>query len=119
MIIRLLITLILLTQLSYAADNCKTISDKADSEGILIDSNRSGYKVVEKSRLYFYKSPNENCRETIFIVNGDYVDSYLEYNGFMYIMYFSRDENVFTGWVKSSGLTPTGLGVGAPKSNNR
>ncbi|MCX8959577.1 hypothetical protein [Erwinia psidii] len=47
-----------------------------------------------------------------FIVPGDSVYTYIEYNNYFSVMYISKDERQVAGWVDKSGLVETHKGVG-------
>ncbi|MGN5575475.1 hypothetical protein [Enterobacter sp. Lyrl_3] len=99
--------------ISNAEDFCSSVSAKADIERAIIPSSDSGYKVSGKGRAYFYFAPNEKCAiKNLFIIPGDLVNGYADYNNFTYIMYFTKDGKDVEGWMKSNRLAPTGTGIG-------
>lgn len=98
---------------SEADDYCSRVSSKADVERTMIPGDESGYRVSGKGRLYFYSSPNDQCRtKDIFIVPGDLVNAIADYEGFTYIMYFTKSGKDVEGWVRTSHLVATGTGIG-------
>lgn len=117
-LIILLLSLASLPLISHSEDFCFSVSDKADTERVIIPSSDSGYKVSGAGRAYFYSAPNEKCKiRNLFIIPGDLVNALADYNNYTYIMYFTKDGKDVEGWVKSNRLTPTGTGIG-PSENN-
>lgn len=110
---------IIVSFFSQADEFCSNIASKADAERTIISSDESGYRVSGKGRLYFYTAPNERCKNSdVFIVSGDLVNASADYEGYTYIMYFTKEGKEFDGWVKSNRLIPTGTGIG-PSDNTR
>lgn len=103
--------LFLISFLSWGG--CADINAAAENEQVLIPSYESGYVVSDRERVYFYSAPDESCKiKDVFIVNGDFVNSYADYQGFTSVMYFKKNGDVVNGWVHSKSLKPTGTGVG-------
>ncbi|MBV8044014.1 hypothetical protein [Pluralibacter sp.] len=97
---------------------CSDADNIAAKKQEKIPSDNSGYVIKSTGRTYFYSAPDESCRiKDLFIVQGDLVNVYADYNGFTSIMYFKKNGNPITGWVHSDTLKPTKTGVG-PKNSN-
>ncbi|MCG0458849.1 hypothetical protein L6R44_22550 [Enterobacter cloacae complex sp. ECC445] len=97
---------------------CSDADNIAAKKQEKIPSDNSGYVIKNTGRTYFYSAPDESCRiKDLFIVQGDLVNVYADYNGFSSIMYFKKNGNPITGWVHSDTLKPTNTDVG-PKNSN-
>lgn len=113
-----LLALMFLPLISIANQYCDDLNESHQSEQKIIPSDKSGYKVIEDNRLYFFNAPNEKCKmKDVFIIKNDLVDAYRIDGDFMFVMYFTKNNKTVEGWVKSRGLIPTGAGVG-PKKND-
>ncbi|EJF7710985.1 hypothetical protein M8697_001188 [Providencia rettgeri] len=113
--------LLILTFISFnnlADENiCQKSELMSEQEGAIIDSSKSGYKVVGNGRAYFYYSPNINCKEKIFLIKDDLVNASTVYDDFTSIMYLDKKGQVIEGWLESNRLTPTGTGIGPSDEN--
>lgn len=79
-------------------------------------SDVSEYMIKNAGRTYFYSAPDESCKiKELFIVQGDLVNVYTDYNGFSSIMYLKKNGESITGWVHSDTLKPTRIGIGIEK----
>ncbi|WP_449551247.1 hypothetical protein [Lelliottia amnigena] len=97
---------------------CSNTNKTAPTDQEKIQSDDSGYVIKNAGRTYFYSSPDESCKiEDLFIVQGDLVNVYADYNGFSSIMYFKKNGVPITGWIHSDTLKPTKTGIGPKKSN--
>lgn len=98
---------------STASEVCDQVNSSAELNQIYTDKTQSGYVVIGHGRLYFHTSPNSDCIEKkIFLVKGDLVNTYAEYNGFSSIIYFKKNGESVEGWVESNRLRSTGTGIG-------
>lgn len=104
-----------LPTLAYAKDLCSgTASDEARQRGVEIylpgrpgdqEAHRPVMRVARKGRLQFYSVPNKNCKmDGTFIIPGDTVIGYTEFNGFTLVDYFRRNGDSIEGWVESDRL---------------
>lgn len=97
----------------FANETCSEINVNARSAQSYIDSDKSGYIVSGHGRLYFYNAPDESCiNKEQFLITGDLVNVYTEFNGFSSVMYFKKNGETVEGWLKSESLKSTGTGVG-------
>ncbi|WP_409309529.1 hypothetical protein [Pectobacterium sp. B1J-3] len=92
---------------------CEDVNLIAEQKQILFPHSDSGYLVTEKERTYLYSAPDEKCKlKDIFLIRGDRIDVYSEYNGFLSMMYLKKNGESITGWIRSHSVKPTGIGVG-------
>lgn len=99
-------------QLENNGAQCNELNNIATEKGVQIPSEKSGYK-VNVGRSYFYTAPNDKCKnKKLFVVNGDLINSYLNYNGFSSVIYFKKNGESVSGWVHTDSITPTGTGIG-------
>lgn len=101
-----LVTLALLAVFSTAS------ADQAIGKNINIESEVALFsppvlhRVIGEGRLYFYSEPNENnIIKDIFVIPGDELIAYEDYNGWYSVMYFNKKTGKnYEGWVKSKRL---------------
>ena len=88
---------------------CNRVSKQAEKEASLF-SPVGGYKVIGEGRLYFYSSPDKNCRtKDVFVVPSDELIAYTEYKGWYFVMYVNpKTGKDYDGWVESNRLKFTG-----------
>lgn len=111
MIRGLLFTLLLSPVASWGG--CAEINSTAEQNQTLVPTNESGYIVNDKSRVYFYSAPDDRCKiKDVFIVYGDSINSYADYQGFSSVIFFKKNGDTISGWVHSDSIKPTGTGVG-------
>lgn len=93
--------------------DCQALSDSASKIGVYIPGDDSGRQVIGSGRLQFYSAPNSACKvRGVFILPNETVDAYTEYNNFTSVIYINvKTKTKATGWVESSRLKPTGLGI--------
>lgn len=109
--------LFVLSPFSMANIYCDNLNQNENSQQEIIPSDKSGYKVIEDKRLYFYSAPNEKCKiKGVFIIKNDTVDAYKVDGDFVFVMYFTKDNRTVEGWVKLKGLMPLRTGVGPLKN---
>ncbi len=107
----LLFILLLAPLMSWAG--CAEINSVAEQNQILIPTDESGYVVNDTNRVYIYSAPNEDCKiNELFIVHGDLINAYADYQGFSSVMYFKKNGDTVSGWVHSDSIKSTGTGVG-------
>ncbi|UAN18876.1 MULTISPECIES: hypothetical protein [Enterobacterales] len=92
---------------------CAEINSVAEQNQTLIPTNESGYVVNDMHRVYFYSAPDEGCKiKGLFIVRGDLINVYADYQGFSSVMFFKKNGDTVSGWVHSDSIKSTGTGVG-------
>lgn len=65
--------------------------------------------VIGKDRLYFYSAPNERCKmKDVFVIAGDMLTVYKPFDGWVNVMYISKDGNDFMGWVDEKRIKKIG-----------
>lgn len=98
--------LLILPEVSYSQQSiCDQVQIRAQQNQDNIDYSKSRYKVISKNRLYFYFAPDDGCKDIkTFIIDGDYVDAYSIYGNFTSVMYFKKNGDSISGWVKSNGI---------------
>lgn len=98
---------------SAIADQCVSAAAKAETEKVLIPGYQSGRMIVGKGRAYFFASPHIMCgNKKVFVVPGDQVNAYAEYNEFTWVLYLHPKTGVETeGWLLTERLEPTGTGI--------
>ncbi len=112
----LFFVLMFLPLFSIANTYCDDLNEKHDLEQEIIPSDKSGYKVIANSRLFFFSAPDIKCKmKDIFLIKNDHVDAYKIDGDFIFVMYFTKDNKTVEGWVKAEGLTPIGIGIGPQK----
>lgn len=104
------ITLFALSMPSFADPIvCNGVAIVAEEDQVFI-SPPSSFKVVGEGRLYFYSSPNKNCRKNdIFVIPGDQLAAYTEYKGWYSVFYVNpKTGKEAEGWVESKRLAFVG-----------
>lgn len=87
---------------------CDAILKKSDIEQGYIDRSRNNFEVISNGRLYFYSAPDDLCmQKESFLVPGDQVVGYSEYNGFLFVAYFKKNGDSVDGWLKIDQLKNT------------
>lgn len=96
------------------ADSCTQSAERAQTQQILIPSQVSNHIITGKGRAYFYSAPNSACKSSqLFVVPGDTVIAYAEYQEFTSVLYIHPKTGAQTdGWLPSARLKATGTGVG-------
>jgi hypothetical protein len=102
--------------LAGSAADCQGIDKAALRAEVRIPGHLSGRTVIGNGRLQFYSAPDAACKMPgEFVVPGDGLDAYGEYNGYTSVIYIHPKTGVDTlGWVESARLASTGRGM-APK----
>lgn len=98
------------SQLSQAAQpNCAVMNKIADRNGARY-LPVLGKKVIKPGRLYFHTAPHSSCKmPSTFIIKGDDVIAYQNYNGYDYVMFMNHKTGVDTqGWILEKDLRTTG-----------
>ncbi|EKT60201.1 hypothetical protein [Providencia burhodogranariea] len=89
----ILLSILILTSFNNFADEniCEKYDLISDKERAIINSSKSGYKVIGNGRAYFYYSPNVNCKEkNLFLIKDDLVNASTVYDNFTSIMYLDK-----------------------------
>ncbi|QKJ85705.1 hypothetical protein PMPD1_0733 [Paramixta manurensis] len=108
-----LTTFLLVSFNCFSQTQCEEKDNLAQQKGVRFDSYNNGFSVTGHGRLYFYSAPDVACKnKDTFIVPGDVVNAYLDFNGYYSVMYFRGDGSQVEGWVKSSRLKENGTGNG-------
>ncbi|WP_137765446.1 hypothetical protein [Nissabacter sp. SGAir0207] len=90
---------------------CGDKNKLAEQKQSIEPTAQSNYIVKYKPRVYFYSAPNEACKiKDTFIIKGDVVSVYAQYNGFSSVMFFRKNGDAVIGWVRSDSIEPTGRG---------
>lgn len=87
--------------------DCANLSNRAEEKGAYLNSIPS-YEVIGKERLYFHYATNEICKEKVFVIHGDYLTGYTEFNDWVSHMYFNKNGDTFQGWVRKNRLKYAG-----------
>lgn len=118
--IKSLIWLSLLVSMNIdAASQCEDLDHNFYRDQVNINPAHSGYEVFGTGRLYFYSAPDERCiSKNIYIVRGDQVEAYAEYNNYLFVIYFTKVGHEVSGWVHKNRLRPTHQGVGPGNNEN-
>ena len=102
-----------------AASQCEDIDHDSYRGQVNINPVNSGYEVFGEGRLYFHSAPDERCiSKNIYMVRGDQVEAYAEYNNYLFIIYFTKVGHEVSGWVKKNRLKSTHQGVGPENNGN-
>lgn len=102
-----------------AASQCEDIDHNSYRGQVNIKPANSGYEVFGEGRLYFYSAPDDQCiSKNIYMVRGDQVDAYAEYNNYLFVIYFTKVGHEVSGWVKKNRLKSTHQGVGLENNGN-
>lgn len=81
------------------AVDCERVATEAEDKGAVIIP-RAVFEVTGKGRLQFYSAPSLNCVMTgVFVVRGDSLISYVDFNQWMKIAYVRKDGEMIEGWV--------------------
>jgi hypothetical protein len=99
-------------RLELDREQCGKLGYLATKRGSRISSGDSERR-VKTSRTYFYTAPDEKCKNNkLFIIRNDLINSYIDYKGFSYVVYLTKNGGSVSGWVHSDSITPTGSGLG-------
>lgn len=91
--------------IAFANDLCADYGRKSEGAQSYIDQGKNSFEVASPGRLYFYDSPNKACKiSNLFLVPGDIITGYTEYNGFVSVAYAKTESWSITGWLDKSQL---------------
>ncbi|HMW47006.1 MAG TPA: hypothetical protein PK011_02650 [Marinagarivorans sp.] len=101
-----------------SADSCEAILKKAQEEQALIPGYQAMHTISGKTRAYFHSAPANTCiNKQLFLVPGDSVVAYADYQEFTSVLYIHPKTGVETeGWVLTQRLKATGTGI-APQQH--
>jgi len=112
----LFLTLILSLNSFSSWAGCDDVNSVAERYQVLVPTSESGYVVNDTKRVYFYSAPDEKCKiKGLFIVYGDLINLYAEYQGFSSVIFFKENGDSVIGWVHSKSIKTTGTGGGPEK----
>ena len=101
---------IFLNSYAIASDFCADLGNKAHVEQAYLERSKSIFEVISKNRLYFNSAPSNKCKvKDLFLVPGDKVIGYAEYDNFLSAAYFKGDGDSVDGWLDMTQLKNTGL----------
>ena len=111
------ITLGLVSQFS-AAQPCEELQKKAYADETRIPGDKAMHIISGKGRAYFHTAPASSCiSKQLFLVPGDSVIAYGDYDEFTSVLYFHPKTNKETqGWILTERLKATRTGI-APKQD--
>lgn len=102
-----------------ASSQCEDLDHNSYRGQFNINPANSGYEVFGVGRLYFYSAPDERCIiKNIYMVRGDQVDAYAEYNNYLFVIYFTKIGHEVSGWLHKNRLRSTHQGVGSENNDN-
>ncbi|MEG3128746.1 hypothetical protein SC171_13540 [Pantoea cypripedii] len=114
---RLLIFFLFIPFLVSANDSCQNLDKNAISQGARFNNTQNIYRVGGEGRLQFYSAPDKKCLiDHVFVIPGDSLIAYIEYEDFYRVMYLSRNNEQVSGWVEKNRLSETHKGI-APDYN--
>lgn len=108
---RFLFCFILISPLdtSFATNFFEKIKNTAEIKQTYLEHNKNNFVVTSKGRLYFKSAPDEKCEmKNVFLIPGDQVIGYTEYNGFISVAYFKKNGDSVDGWLDAMWLKNTG-----------
>lgn len=85
---------------TYAQDICRLSSEEKGK----INYTASNGVISGDGRSYFYLSPVDDCENKVFLIPGDKITYYKEYNGYVFVDYISREGKNFNGWMKKNRI---------------
>lgn len=93
--------------------SCGALRSTAEKSEILIPGDDSGREVIGSGRLQFYSAPDAICEISgVFILPKEKVEAHSEYGDYTSVDYTNlKTGSNASGWVRSSRLRPTGLGI--------
>lgn len=98
---------------AHAENDCKSLNELAERDGIPVPGSASGRQVIGKGRLPFYSAPHAHCKMAgVFVVPGDNLHAHVEHAGFTSVMYLNpATGSEALGWVASDRLKVNGTGI--------
>lgn len=98
---------------AFSNDACKSLDAKANAIGTRIPGSISIQEAVGTGRVPVYSAPDKSCLvRGVFIVPGDQVTTYVQYNGYTAFMFMNAKTRLDTeGWAPSSRLKLSGYGI--------
>ncbi|MDE1185996.1 MAG: hypothetical protein PW844_05875 [Pantoea sp.] len=109
---RLLIFFLFIPFIVSANDSCQNLDKNAISQGARFSNTQNIYRVGGEGRLQFYSAPDRKCLiDHVFVIPGDSLIAYIEYEDFYRVMYFARNNEQISGWVEKNRLRETHQGI--------
>jgi len=102
-----LVVFLLLPVVSVGSEYCNNLNLGSFKKESRIYPEGMVYVVRNRGRTYFYSGPDGSCRKSQFIVRGDKVQVYTQYNEFISVAYLKRNGEVEAGWILRGGLLRT------------
>jgi hypothetical protein len=98
---------------AIAEERCDEIAETANKIGVRIPGTSAPHRVTGQGRLQFFSAPSPGCIiKGVFILPGEEVIAYTEYQGFTAVMYSNPRTHLDTeGWVATARLQATGYGI--------
>jgi hypothetical protein len=87
---------------------CDKAARQAEADPVLLVP-RVYFAVKSGPRLFFYSAPDQACRQAdTFVIAGDSLIGYLEFKGWISVMFTKTNGDPVMGWVRSERLRATG-----------
>ena len=87
---------------------CQIVAARADKEQSWIRPVQ-GMVVSAPKRLHFHTAPDAACVSKVYVVHGDALMAYNEWQGWFSVQYtHPKSGKISTGWVKGDGVETTG-----------
>lgn len=101
--------LILLASPCFAEKSrCDQIAAKAEKEQYHVRPIQ-GLRVTGSKRLYFHGAPDKACAKKIYVIPGDDLIAYGEWQGWFSVQYTSKKTGkISSGWVRTDRVETTG-----------
>lgn len=88
--------------------DCEAIAAKAETEQAHMRPVQT-FRVIGKERLHFHKAPDASCVTKTYVVTGDALLGYGEWNGWTSVQYtHPKTGAVHSGWVRADRIDVTG-----------
>lgn len=102
-----LVMFLLLPAVTKGDEYCNSLNINSFKKESRLYPEGAVYVVRRGGRTHFYSGPDGSCKKSQFIIRGDKVQVYTQYNEFVSVVYFKRDGGVETGWVLKESLLRT------------
>lgn len=101
--------LMLLVFPCFAEKNrCDEIAAKAEEEQYHVRPIQ-GLRVIGSKRLYFHGAPDKSCAKKTYVIPGDDLTAYSEWQGWFSVQYISKKTGkISSGWVRTDRVEITG-----------
>ncbi|MGC0832102.1 hypothetical protein [Pantoea agglomerans] len=106
--------------MTSANDFCQQMATNANAKGVRFDNTDNVYRVGGSGRLQFYSAPDGRCVEKdVFVVPGNELYAYVEYEKYYSVMYVANDGNQANGWVEKERLIESRTGIAPDYDANK